>query len=363
MAAVAFYISGHGFGHASRQVEIINTLGRRHPGIGVFVRSSAAPWLLDRTIQVPFDLDSRPTDTGVVQLDSLRLDARATMTAAGQFYSNLETLAIEEARLLRDRGVALVVADAPPLACAAAQQAGIPSVVVSNFTWDWIYEAYAREHPRAAETIAAIRAAYRLASAAWRLPLHGDFIPFDAIVDVPFVARHSGKDPASTRAHLGLPLDKRLVLPSFGGYGVQGLNLETVDLPDGWVIVRGLDQAEIYDAGLSYQDLVRAVDVVITKPGYGIVSECIANGAAMVYTSRGNFPEYDVFVREMPRYLRCAFISNEELLAGRWAAAIDAAFGAPQPPQRPRTDGAEVIANMIAACLPGANSSPRPALP
>src|SRR5699024_3167963 len=122
------------------------------------------------------------------------------------------------------------------------------------------------------------------------------------IVDVPFVARHSAKDPSSTRAHRGLPLDKRLVLASFGGYGVQGLDFEAIDLPDGWAIVRGLDQAEIYDAGLSYQDLVRTVDVVITKPGYGIVSECIANGAAMVYTSRGNFPEYDVFVREMPRY-------------------------------------------------------------
>lgn len=363
MPSVAFYISGHGFGHASRQVEIINTLGRRHPGVSVFVRSSAARWLLERTINVPFDLDSRQTDTGVVQLDSLRLDAPATMSAAERFYANLESLAREEATLLRDHGVGLVVADAPPLACAAAQQAGIPSVVVSNFTWDWIYEAYAHEHPRAGETIAAIRATYRLASAAWRLPLHGDFIPFDTIVDVPFVARHSHKDPSSTRAHLGLPLDKRLVLPSFGGYGVEGLDLDTVALPDGWAIVRGLDQAEIYDAGLSYQDLVRAVDVVITKPGYGIVSECIANGAAMVYTSRGHFPEYDVFVREMPRYLRCAFISNEELLAGRWAAAIEAAAGAPEPTERPRTDGAEVIANMIAACLPGASSSPRPASP
>jgi hypothetical protein len=37
---VAFYISGHGFGHASRQVEIVNTFGLRHPEIRL---SSAAP--------------------------------------------------------------------------------------------------------------------------------------------------------------------------------------------------------------------------------------------------------------------------------------------------------------------------------
>ena len=131
-----------------------------------------------------------------------------------------------------------------------------------------------------------------------------------------------------------------------------------MQLPAGWDIVRGLAQAEIYDAGLSYQDLVKAVDLVITKPGYGIVSECIANGTPLAYTSRGVFPEYDVFVREMPRYLRCAHLSNDDLLAGRWSDAIEAAVNAPAPPEHPRTDGADVVADMMAACLPGASSSP-----
>ena len=61
--------------------------------------------------------------------------------------------------------------------------------------------------------------------------------------------------------------------------------------------------------------------MVISKPGYGIVSECIANGAALLYTSRGRFMEYDVFVAEMPRVLRCREISQEDLFAGRWADA------------------------------------------
>lgn len=359
--AVAFYISGHGFGHASRQVEIINAFVRRHPGNGIFVRSRAAKWLLERTIETPFDLNQQNTDTGVVQLDSLRLDARATMATAARFYGDLAHRARDEARLLRDRGISFVVSDAPPLACAAARDAGIPSVVISNFTWDWIYEAYKDEHPLGREVIGTMRDAYRLAIAAWRLPLHGDFLPFETVLDVPFVARHSRREPALTRAHLGLPLDKRLVLPSFGGYGVKSLDLHGVQLPASWEIVRGLDQAEIYDAGLSYQDLVRAVDVVITKPGYGIVSECIANGTALVYTSRGRFPEYDVFVREMPRYLRCAYLSNEDLLDGRWGPVLERVIDAPAPPERPRTDGAEVLADMIAACLPGASSSRPPA--
>ena len=54
--------------------------------------------------------------------------------------------------------------------------------------------------------------------------------------------------------------------------------------------------------------------MVATKPGYGIIAECVANDTAILYTSRGRFVEYDVMVQEMPRYLRCAFISNEDLV-------------------------------------------------
>jgi len=347
VAAVAFYISGHGFGHLARQVEIINVFARRRPDVAIFVRSTAARWLLDRTIEPAFELDDRPTDTGVVQIDSLQLDPRATIEAAATFYATLDARADAEAAQLQARAIDLVISDAPPLACAAAARAGMPSVVACNFTWDWIYAGYAEYLGDAPSLLPAMQSAYRLAREAWRMPLHGGFEAFDVITDVPFVARRSRLDRGEARDRLGLSLDRRLVLPSFGGYGISGLDLDSVQLPDGWEVVRGVQDSAVYDAGLKYQDLVRAVDVVMTKPGYGIVSECIANGTALVYTSRGRFAEYDVFVGEMPRYLRCAFIDNEALLAGRWRAAIERAYHAPAPPERPATNGAETIAAMI----------------
>jgi L-arabinokinase len=235
---------------------------------------------------------------------------------------------------------------------------------VSNFTWDWIYAEYREYLDAAPALIPTIQAAYRLAEAAWRLPMHGGFDTFQqaclaeapearrrALIDMPFVARHATHAPAETRARLGLPPvddDRRLALPSFGGHGIAGIDLEALDLDGSWHVLRVPDAA-IYDAGLRYEDLVRAVDVVLTKPGYGIISECIANDTAIVYTSRGRFAEYPVLVREMPRYLRSSYLGNDALVAGRWQAALDAAVNAPPPPEHPRTDGADVIADMIAA--------------
>ena len=189
--------------------------------------------------------------------------------------------------------------------------------------------------------------------------MHGGFDTVPNVVDIPFVARQPrfGRTRDELRQILGLPLHKPLALVSFGGYGLDGLPLDQLDSTAAWdIVVTGvtnlksgivLDESAIYSAGLAYHDVVRAVDVVITKPGYGIISDCVANGTAMLYTERGRFPEYEVLVREMPRYLRCRFIDGTDLMAGRWRGALDALIESAAPPERPRTDGAQVVARMI----------------
>ena len=103
----------------------------------------------------------------------------------------------------------------------------------------------------------------------------------------------------------------------------------------------------MYAADVRYEDLVRAVDVVLSKPGYGIISECLANDTALLYTSRGDFIEYDVLVAAMPRFLRAAFIDHDDLFACRWAAHLDALLSQPAPPDRPAVDGADVAAAFL----------------
>ena len=366
MRSVFFYISGHGFGHSIRQIEIINALHARAGGtIRICVRTNAAPWLYARTARAPIVLLPGETDTGVVQIDSLRLDERATLDVASAFYDTLAARVESETALLAQHDARLVIADAPPLACAAAHAAGIPAVVCGNFTWDWIYREYRTASPAALPVIALVRELYGHADAGWRMPMHGGFETFDPVVDVPFVARHSRADRtvADIRRELDLPEGARLALVSFGGYGVQQLPLDRLDCTEAWGIVvtgrhperrvlprgvHGVSEDLMYERGLRYEDLVRAVDAVVTKPGYGIISDCIANGTALLYTSRGRFAEYDVLIREMPRYLRCRFIEMDDLLTGRWREGLEALAGSAPPPERPRTDGAQVVARMIA---------------
>lgn len=361
MPSVFFHISGHGFGHASREIEVINVLGPRIPGFEIVVRSSVPRWLFDRTVRCPFTLIEGPCDTGIVQIDSLRLDAAETIRRAEAFHQDLPRIAAAESALLRSHDAALVITDAAPMPCAAAAAAGVRSVVLTNFTWDWIYEGYPEALAAAPGLLPAIRDAYRQATEAWRMPLSGGFATFDSPVDVPFVARHAAHGRSDVRRTLGLPLESPLALFSFSGYGVHGFDPGRLDCLDEYgVVLTGrtppgalprrvtfIQEAAIYDAGLRYEDLVAAVDVVVTKPGFGLVAECLANDTAMLYTSRGRFAEYDVMVAEMPAFLRCEFVDIDALVAGRWRDALDRLMRRPAPPEHPRTDGAEVVAGMI----------------
>ena len=69
---IAFYVSGHGFGHASRDIEVLNELGRSGRRSASSLRTSAPRWIFDLTLKRPVDWRPRESDTGVVQIDSLQ---------------------------------------------------------------------------------------------------------------------------------------------------------------------------------------------------------------------------------------------------------------------------------------------------
>ncbi len=74
---------------------------------------------------------------------------------------------------------------------------------------------------------------------------------------------------------------------------------------------------------LSFVDLLKVVDAVVTKPGYGIVSGCIANHTPILYTNREDFREYDVLVEGIKEYTHNSFVPREDLLNGKWPEYLD----------------------------------------
>jgi L-arabinokinase len=379
--AIVFYVSGHGFGHAARSIEVINAILAKRPETRIGVRTSAPRWLFDLTVKGKVTYSTLECDTGVVQVDALTLDEADSIRRAAAFHSDLVTRAASETRVLRELGAGLIIGDIPPLAFAVGASAGIPSVGLGNFTWDWIYADYPRVR-LAPSLLPAIRTAYTRASMALRLPMSGGFENFSNVKDIPFIARHAMKKRDEVCKLLKLPTDKPIVLVSFGGYGLPALETEALTKFKKYTVVNTanvplsrsrkeappverkgayltVNEEAMYDTGVRYEDLVGAAEAVVTKPGYGIISECIANDTAMLYTTRGHFPEYDVLVEEMPKYVRSAFISHDDLFAGKWESHIDKLLAQPKPKKVPETNGADVAADILLKALDKPPKKPR----
>src|SRR5512135_1927180 len=148
---IAWFISPHGFGHAARAAAIIQALCEAHPGIGIEIFTRVPEWFFGDSLTGSFRYHPLVTDVGLVQETSLKEDAARTLERLDRFFPFGTKLVERLARVVRRLECRCIVCDIAPLGIAVARRAGIPSVLVENFTWDWIYQAYLPDAPQAGE--------------------------------------------------------------------------------------------------------------------------------------------------------------------------------------------------------------------
>jgi L-arabinokinase len=357
------YVSGHGFGHSVRTATVLGAVRSLDPALRIAVVTAGPGWMFRDAVGDGLELRAERADVGLVQQGALVIDTAATAAACDAFEREMPARVEREAAWLRAMGARVVLGDIPPLAFRAAAEAGVPGIGMSNFSWDWIYAHLARQEPGLSAAAAAAAAAYAQATNLLELPFAGDLSVFPRRTEVPLVVRRPSVTRAEARRRLGLGLAPAALL-SFGGLGLPGFefsvlsklrSFQFLSAPTGSAAppnLRVVSLADLAAHGLTYLDLVAAADVVVTKPGYGIVTDAIACRTRMIYTERGDFPEYPVLVEKMTRWLPAVHVSNADLLAGLLRPALEAVL-ATAFPEPPRMDGAGVAARaLLAAAAP-----------
>ena len=321
------------------------------------VRSDAPAWLFPPAAEY-LTSPGRPLDVGVAQHDGLDLDVDETRRHWQAFARIFDVRAESEACLLRAHAVDVVLGDIPPLAFAAAERAALPAAALGNFGWDWIYAAW----PDFQQVVDAVKAGYAHADVLYRLPFHSTaadaFAAFARIEDVPLIARRAVRPRCDVRAELGLAGQARVVLLSFGGFAAHGLDLSALgEWSDYTFVVTppvALNATELHGnvvalnhSPADYVSLVAACDVVVTKPGYGIVADCLANRVAVLFTDRGPFREYDVLAEQLPRLGHAQYIPRDELLRGQLGPYLDSLLASDAVWTDLPLNGADVVAARV----------------
>ena len=358
MQKIAYYITAHGYGHGTRSCDLLNALHRAAPEIPILVKTDLPSAFMRSRIPEAIELRSGAFDVGLVQKDSIHADVEASLACLEQVYVREEELIRQEVDFLKTENVGVVVADVPAIPLAAAQRVGIPNIATSNFGWDWIYEEFVERNPRWAFFVEKFRSVYRRADLLLRQPFAEPMEAFPHQIDLPLLAKPGVNRRDRVADSTGADSDKKWVLLSFT---TLDLKSEALDLlaslsayeffsvePLEWP---GSSVRSVARSVISFADLVASVDIVVTKPGFGIVSECIANDRPILYSDRADFREYPILVEEIQRYCRQAFIPNAELYAGDFGRALLEIERADPPQFRMETGGAEEAALHILNAL------------
>jgi hypothetical protein len=349
---IVYYISGHGYGHAIRSIQIIQEL--LELGVAVIIKSTTPDFLFSEGLSRPVQINAEGFDVGLHQIDNIRFDLAKTKEGVKALLASAEDRIKKERIYLSDQGVSGVVSDIPFIPLAAAARSGLPSIGISNFSWDWIYSFYVKDDPEWLPLVKAIAGYYREGGFLLRLPFHGEMSAFPRIEDIPLVARRSRKGKIKIRQDLGLPFERKIGLMGFSCLDLRGGAIPEIARfsqdylflirpPLNWKssVFRKVEE------GVPFADLVCASDFVITKPGYGMVADCLSHGTPMIYSDRGEFPEYPILVEGIKSHLACCHMPNQDLYSGHWGPYLEDISRQPRLRPQLETDGARVAAQRI----------------
>jgi hypothetical protein len=349
-------LSPHGYGHASMTAPVVARLREMIPDLRLTLHTSISrEWLATRYAE-PFAVTGEIADFGLVMHSASEIDLIVSAGAYRRQLVDWNKLVELEAGRLSVLSPDLLLANVPHLTLAGAALAKIPAVALSCLNWAEIYAAYFQNEPEAEEIIGRIRAAYNSARCFIRpapaLPMPG----LRDVRDVGPLARLGPKQSHELRRNLGLVDGERVGLVALGGIATR-LPIEDWPVHSGWRWLTPpewrVSRADCRDwtaSGMSFAAILRSVDVVVTKVGYGTFTEAVCNGQPLLFADRPDWPETPFLSAWLFAQGRGAVIGPEKLANGDFAFELKELMNLPSKiPPIPSgiNEAADIIAEMI----------------
>lgn len=329
--AIGYFISSHGLGHAARAAAVMDAVSLELPDSRFHIFTDVAPWFFESMRNHSFNLYPMRTDVGLVQMDPFHEDIPRTLVLLNTFLPLREDLVAETAKGLAHLGCGLVICDIAALGIAAASRAGIPSILIENFTWDWIYEAYLSEEPRLkthAEYLASIfeRADYLIQTEPVCVKKEAD-LRVNCVSRIPKMTR------SEARRGMGIDEGSKLVLTTVGGMDGCLTRRDRLSRRDGYLFITPGRGSELIREGcilsvpkdplFYYPDIVGACDAVVGKIGYSTLSEAYNCGIPFGYVGRTRFPESKVLEAFLDEKERGLPVKEAPIADGTWVSGLD----------------------------------------
>ncbi len=351
---IGCFISPHGLGHASRVCAILSALQAQVNDLVLHLFTSLPETIFQESLK-NYHFHHTDVDVGLVQQDSLQVDLDKTVVQLSNHLSYPESFVEELADQCRN--FSLLLCDIAPLGIIVAKRAGIPSVLVENFTWDWIYEPYEKKDGRMEEFRRYFDALFHRAD--YRIQTEPICRPVEADLRCGPIFRsiRSGRDEMRQRLDCH---GRQMILITMGGIAQELPFIDQLKQLPYFFILPGQHQTKmvgdnvllLQQQGEEYYhpDLINSADLVLCKSGYSTVAECYQAGARVCCVSREIFPESDVIEEFVLKEMNGSIISQGDFLSGSWLLDLPELLGK-KPVSRNVTNGAVAVADFLLPIL------------
>jgi len=327
---IAYFISPHGFGHAARSTAVMEAMTKQNPLIIFHVFTSVPKWFFVQSSANIF-YHYLVSDIGVIQSSPLENDLNETLRELSNFYPVNEVLQKFVKKIVTKTHCQAIICDIAPLGIIIAKSLGLPSILIENFTWDWIYEPYLNFSNEFKPIISYLKDTFKSAT------FHVQTEPFcqsDLAFDlrVPPVSRNPQNKMDITKNKLAISENKNVVLLTMGGFG-NTFNLPEIhNLSDDYVLLIPGNYSKLQICGniyklpfksdFYYPDLINASDVVVGKAGYSTISEVYYAGIPYISIHRNDFREVGVLEEFLQKNMNGFVINYESYIKGNFINQI-----------------------------------------
>jgi len=355
VGTVAYYITGHGYGHAIRSATIANKIAE---STNVIFRTSVPCHFFEREMHRNYVVAPARFDCGCLQTNSVSVSIKETLNEYRVLAHKNRELLHSEVCWCRENGVTLIVSDITPFAFEVANAASIPSIAITNFTWYDIYHDYLNEVPEFLPFLEEIKSQYCMADISLSLSPALPMEYFSTQKSMPLVGRCGNSCRQDILKQYGAQNSTaKIALIYVGDFGMEGADWQKLALFKDWLFL-GINDlpgaptnyCKIDFSRIPYPDLIASADCVISKLGYGVVSECMINATALIYLPRSRFVEYPVLEDAVKKWGGGVALSEEEFISINWHAALNRAVTIVNL-QPPASDGAQQCAQAIESWL------------
>ena len=355
---IAYFISSHGFGHAARAAAVMQATAAYHPEVQFEVFTAVPSWFFQNSLSIPFKHHHLLTDFGLVQKAPFQADLEDTLNCLEEFYPISPRRLDEISETIQQLECRIIICDIAPMGLLIANHIGIPSMLVENFTWDWIYQQYSGSNEDFNKYIDYLKPIFE--SADHHVQTKPICSPKSPDLITGPVSRKPRTPRDQIRQRLGLLPNRNMILLTTGGIPqpyefiprLEESSEFTFVMPGAGPTIDKRNNLIILPHRSDYYhpDLVIASDAVLGKVGYSTLAEVYYAGVPFGYVARANYNESGPMVNFIKQQMPGFAVDESEFFTGKWMDRITELLMLPRV-DREEPNGAQQIGDFILSIL------------